>query len=64
MQDKVGPLCRYAADCAVVLDIIRGKDPRDWSSENIHLKDPFSLDITELTVGYLPDADMGVSFSY
>lgn len=58
--DKVGPLCRYAADCALVLDAIRGKDPRDWSSKNIHLEDPFSVDITKLTVGYLPDADMGV----
>lgn len=59
-MDKLGPLCRSAADCAVVLDVIRGKDPTDWSSENIHLEDPFSLDVTKLTVGYLPDADMGV----
>lgn len=27
--DQVGPLCRDAADCAAVLDIIQGKDPRD-----------------------------------
>lgn len=45
----------------MVLDTIRGKDPSDWSSEDIHLKDPFSVDITKLSVGYLPDADMGVS---
>ncbi|KAG0591010.1 hypothetical protein KC19_1G142400 [Ceratodon purpureus] len=59
-MDKIGSLCRFAADCAVVLDIIRGKDPRDWSSGDIHLEDPFSVDVTKLTVGYLPDADMGV----
>lgn len=59
-MDKLGPLCRSAADCAIVLDVIRGKDPRDWSSEDIHLKDPFFIDVSKLTVGYLPDADMGV----
>ncbi|KAL2554843.1 Amidase family protein [Forsythia ovata] len=30
--DKLGPFCRSAADCAVVLDCIRGKDPDDLSS--------------------------------
>lgn len=28
-MDQVGPLCRDAADCAAVLDIIQGKDRRD-----------------------------------
>ena len=27
--DQVGPLCRDAADCAAVLDLIQGKDSRD-----------------------------------
>lgn len=27
--DQVGPLCRDAADCAAVLDILQGKDSRD-----------------------------------
>lgn len=27
--DQVGPLCRDAADCTAVLDLIQGKDPRD-----------------------------------
>ena len=27
--DQVGPLCRDAADCAAVLDVIQGRDPRD-----------------------------------
>lgn len=39
---------------------IEGKDPGDWSSKNIHLEDPFSMDVTHLTVGNLPDADMKV----
>ena len=59
-QDKIGPFCRSAEDCAVVIDILRGKDPDDWSSKDIPLKDPFAVDVAELRVGYLPDADMEV----
>ncbi|CAL5361716.1 unnamed protein product [Camellia sinensis] len=58
--DKLGPFCRSAVDCTVVLDAIRGKDPGDLSSRNISLDDPFSVDITKLTVGYLDDAEMEV----
>lgn len=58
--DKLGPFCRSAKDCAIILDLIRGKDPNDISSKNIHLKDPFSIDITKLTVGYLEDGDKEV----
>lgn len=60
-QDKLGPFCRDAADCVIVLDTIRGKDPDDLSSRDIPLADPFSVDITKLTVGYLEDAEMDVS---
>ncbi|KAL7161992.1 hypothetical protein ACSBR2_042465 [Camellia fascicularis] len=58
--DKLGPFCRSAVDCTVVLDAIRGKDPDDLSSRNISLDDPFSVDIAKLTVGYLDDAEMEV----
>ncbi|KAF6168725.1 hypothetical protein GIB67_013107 [Kingdonia uniflora] len=58
--DKLGPFCRSAADCALVLDAIRGKDPDDLSSKDILLEDPFSVDITKLKVGYLEDAEMEV----
>ncbi|CAK9321698.1 unnamed protein product [Citrullus colocynthis] len=58
--DKLGPFCRNAVDCAVVLDVIRGKDPDDLSSVESSLDDPFSIDISELNVGYLDDADMEV----
>ena len=30
--DQMGPIARSAADCAVVLDVIQGKDPRDGTS--------------------------------
>ncbi|KAH7867266.1 hypothetical protein Vadar_031089 [Vaccinium darrowii] len=58
--DKLGPFCRSAADCAIVLEAIRGQDPDDLSSRNTSLDDPFSVNITKLTVGYLDDAEMEV----
>uniref|UniRef100_A0A803NVN3 Amidase domain-containing protein n=1 Tax=Cannabis sativa TaxID=3483 RepID=A0A803NVN3_CANSA len=41
--DKLGPFCRSATDCAIVLDSIMGKDPDDVSSRDISLGDPFSV---------------------
>ncbi|XAR50416.1 hypothetical protein NMG60_11004735 [Bertholletia excelsa] len=58
--DKLGPFCRSAEDCSVVLDALRGKDPDDLSSRDMCLDDPFSVDITKLTVGYVDDAEMEV----
>ncbi|XP_038905194.1 glutamyl-tRNA(Gln) amidotransferase subunit A [Benincasa hispida] len=58
--DKLGPFCRSAVDCTVILDVIRGKDPHDLSSVESSLEDPFSVDISKLTVGYLDDAEMEV----
>lgn len=58
--DKLGPFCRNSVDCVIVLDAIRGKDPDDVSSRDIPFRDPFSVDITKFTVGYLEDAEMEV----
>ncbi|KAI4387966.1 hypothetical protein MLD38_000348 [Melastoma candidum] len=58
--DKLGPFCRSAVDCAVILDIIRGRDPHDPSSKDMPFEDPFAVDITKLTVGYLDDAESDV----
>ncbi|MCI4667276.1 MAG: amidase [Bacteroidia bacterium] len=33
-MDKIGPICRYAEDCAMVFDVIRGKDPKDPSTSD------------------------------
>lgn len=61
LQDKVGTFARTAADAAVVLDAIRGRDPRDPSSFDSPLKGPFGpgsgLDATTLAVGYVEDKD-------
>ncbi|KAL6177729.1 hypothetical protein ACLB2K_049253 [Fragaria x ananassa] len=58
--DKLGPVSRTAADCAIILDAIRGKDPDDLSSRDIAFEDPFLVDITKLTVGYVDDAEQEV----
>eukprot|EP00891_Asterochloris_glomerata_P005158 jgi/Astpho2/5158/e_gw1.00073.15.1_t len=59
--DKTGTFARTAADAAVVLDAIRGRDPRDPSSFDAPLQGPFGassgLDTTTLTVGYVEDKD-------
>ncbi len=34
--DQIGPLCRDAADCAAVLDVLQGKDRRDGTSLDGH----------------------------
>ncbi|GFZ03973.1 amidase family protein [Actinidia rufa] len=47
-MDKLGQFCTSAADCTVVLDAIKGKDPDSLSSRNISLGDPFSVNITKL----------------
>ena len=60
-QDKLGPFCRSAVDCAILLDAIRGTDAGDPSSREIALEDPFHVDITKLTVGYLDSAEMEVN---
>lgn len=53
LQDKVGPFCRAASDCALILDAIRGRDTDDIASLDVALDDPFSVDISNLTVGVL-----------
>lgn len=62
VQDKLGPFCRKAADCAVILDIIRGEDPQDPSSRDINLPDPFAVDVSQITVGYMPGSDPKVTW--
>lgn len=52
--DQVGPLCRDAADCAAVLDILQGKNPRDSTTVDGNyggLLASLSADIRGLRVG-------------
>ena len=52
-MDKVGPICRTAEDCAIVLNAIRGKDNNDPSSVNAPFNYTTNLNVRNLRVGYL-----------
>lgn len=55
-QDRLGPMCRSAEDCAVVLHAIAVQDGRDLSVGDIPFNWDASFDWRELKVGYLPQA--------
>lgn len=45
--DKLGPICRNAIDCALILDIIKGEDGQDLSVKN----HPYNYDYSKGTKG-------------
>jgi Asp-tRNA(Asn)/Glu-tRNA(Gln) amidotransferase A subunit family amidase len=55
-QDRLGPMCRYAEDCALVMSVIARPDNRDMSVEDIPFNWNANLDIKKLRVGYLKTA--------
>jgi Asp-tRNA(Asn)/Glu-tRNA(Gln) amidotransferase A subunit family amidase len=55
-QDRLGPLCRYAEDCALVMSVIARADDRDLSVSDIPFNWNAHLDIRKLRVGFLKDA--------
>ena len=52
-QDTVGPLCRSAEDCALVLNAIQGPDGRDNTVLDLPLNFDATADVRGLRVGYL-----------
>jgi Asp-tRNA(Asn)/Glu-tRNA(Gln) amidotransferase A subunit family amidase len=55
-QDRLGPLCRYAEDCALVMSVIARPDDRDLSVSEIPFNWNAHFDTRGLRVGYLKDA--------
>ncbi|MEN8005867.1 MAG: amidase [Candidatus Krumholzibacteriota bacterium] len=55
-MDKIGPIARSAADCAVVFDAIRGSDPRDPTSIDAPFPYRYDQDLSGLRIGYLKSA--------
>jgi len=55
-QDRLGPLCRYAEDCALVMSVIAKPDGQDMSVSDIPFNWNAHLDVKKLRVGYLKDA--------
>jgi Asp-tRNA(Asn)/Glu-tRNA(Gln) amidotransferase A subunit family amidase len=51
--DKIGPICRSAVDCGLVLAAIHGADPRDAASVDRPYVWPSSREISTIRVGYL-----------
>jgi len=54
--DKVGPICRSAEDCALVLNAVAGPDGWDLSLADRPFDWDAGLDVTKLRVGYLAEA--------
>src|SRR5208282_479885 len=61
--DKIGPICRSAEDCGLVLEAIAGADYDDASSarKNFYYTPQFARDLKDVRVGFAPaDFDEGV----
>ena len=52
--DKVGPIARTTADCALALEILNGGDPQDWSSLDVPFGWDWQASAAGLRVGYVP----------
>jgi Asp-tRNA(Asn)/Glu-tRNA(Gln) amidotransferase A subunit family amidase len=52
-QDRLGPICRYAEDCAIVMQAIAKPDGRDMSVSDIPFNWNAQLDVKKLRVGIL-----------
>ncbi|MFZ5970483.1 MAG: amidase [Bacteroidota bacterium] len=55
-MDKIGPICRSALDCALVLEAIRGTDLLDKHVKNAAFNYAAKTDLKKLKVGYLQSA--------
>ena len=55
-MDKIGPMCRTAEDCGVVLQAIAGKDDNDpgTAAKSFYFAPQFQRDLKTLRVGYAP----------
>jgi len=54
-MDKLGPICRNAIDCALVLEAIRGEDGFDYSVRTFPFNYDYTKDVKKLRIGVLID---------
>jgi Asp-tRNA(Asn)/Glu-tRNA(Gln) amidotransferase A subunit family amidase len=52
-MDKLGPLCRSAEDCALVLDAIHGEDGKDPTAVTMPFQWDPAVGLKDLRIGYL-----------
>jgi aspartyl-tRNA(Asn)/glutamyl-tRNA(Gln) amidotransferase subunit A len=59
-MDKIGPMCRSAEDCGLVLQAIAGSDTKDPASadKSFDYTPQYSRQLSDLKVGYAP-SDLG-----
>src|SRR5476649_280562 len=55
-QDRLGPICRYAEDCAIVMHTIAKPDGRDMSVSDIPFNWNAQLDVKTLRVGIIKES--------
>lgn len=55
-MDKLGPLCRSAEDCALVLHAIHGADGIDPTARSVPFNWDAERDLSELRIGYFREA--------
>jgi Asp-tRNA(Asn)/Glu-tRNA(Gln) amidotransferase A subunit family amidase len=55
-QDRLGPICRYAEDCAIVMQAIAKPDGRDMSVSDIPFNWNAQLDVKKLRVGIIRES--------
>ena len=55
-QDRLGPMCRYAEDCALVMSVVSRPDNRDLSVVDLPFNWNAQMDIKKVRVGYLKAA--------
>jgi Asp-tRNA(Asn)/Glu-tRNA(Gln) amidotransferase A subunit family amidase len=55
-QDRLGPICRYAEDCAIVMQAIARPDGRDMSVSDVPFNWDARFDIRKLKVGIIQES--------
>jgi Asp-tRNA(Asn)/Glu-tRNA(Gln) amidotransferase A subunit family amidase len=55
-QDRLGPMCRYAEDAALVMQAVARPDGRDMSVSDVPFNWNAQLDIRKLRVGYIKES--------
>ena len=63
-MDKLGPICRNAIDCALVLDAIRGTDGLDFSVRDFPFNYSYLKDPGQMRIGILTDEFDPKDFNY
>jgi Asp-tRNA(Asn)/Glu-tRNA(Gln) amidotransferase A subunit family amidase len=60
-QDRLGPICRYAEDCAIVMQAIAKPDGRDMSVSDAPFNWDAQSDVRKLRVGIIQESFDGLS---